>query len=386
MRRIRGQTTRRAERDRAPWRIAVALTLVALLMTGCGLIPGATSTGGVTTSSPGGVVISAGGVPLLPGEQMWGDWPSYLFGTNDTQNWDGQHNFETLPDLQQRLKADHFPFIRVWFFQRSLATHKLVSDEIQLIRAQTALNAGMTCMGELATKNSMAYDEHLVALLKGKCRFYEFMNEPDLEGVHAADYIQAWRTEIPKLRAIDPSAKFGGPADYTAQGAECTYNADGSSQCFMQKVLQGMASSGVLPDFVTFHWYPCFQISEAKCAPKAVDAAKVTKSVRGWVAQYFHRPIPVGITEWNVDPSAPMPQFTQDAAWMTQFTTTALTSMQSAGLSFANQFDLANYGGYGSDDMVDISHDGAPKPQYLAMKALIDQARAGGITTPAAGG
>lgn len=378
MRFIGGRNALIAERSRAPWRTAMLLALAALLMAGCGLASGSASSPGATTSSTGGVVVSPGGVPLLPGEQMWGEWPSYLFGTNDTQNWDGQHNFETLPDLQQRLKSDHFPFIRVWFFQRSLASGKLVSDEIQLIRAQAALNAGMTCLGELATKNSMAYDEHLVTLLKGKCKLYEFMNEPDLEGVHAADYVQAWRTEIPKLRAIDPNAKFGGPADYYYQGGECSYNIDGSSQCFMQKVLQGMAASGVLPDFVTFHWYPCWQVDATKCLAKAGDAAKVTRIVRGWVERYFHQPIPVGITEWNADPSAPMPKYTQDGAWMTQFTTTALTSMHAAGLSFANQFDLANYGGYGSDDMVDIAHNGAPRPQYLAMKALIDKARAGG--------
>lgn len=329
------------------------------------------------TSAASGQSSSQASTALLPGERMWGQWPSFLFGTNDTQNWDPQHSFETEPAIQQELKADHFPFIRTWFFQKSLIDGSPVSDAEQLARVQAAQNAGMVCLGELPTENSMAYDEHIVTLMKGKCALYEFMNEPDIEGVHADAYITAWKSEIPKLRAIDPAAQFGGPADYNYQGNECSYTITGASECFMQKVMQGMAASGVLPDFITFHWYPCWQEGAASCMGKADSFGNVTATVKGWTQQYFHKQLPVGITEWNPDPSAPMPNYTKDAAWMTQFTTTALRSMQAAGLSFANQFDLANAGGYLTDDMVDIYHNGAPKPQYLAMKALIASALSG---------
>jgi hypothetical protein len=302
--------------------------------------------------------------------------PSYLFGTNDTQSWDPEHNFETESAIQQELKADHFPMIRTWFFQHSLYDGHAVTDQEQLARVQALENAGMTCFGELPTANTMAYDEHIVQLLGNRCTLYEFMNEPDIEGYTAAQYLEAWNSEIPRLRAINPGAKFGGPVDYNAQGNDCTYTPQGTT-CFLQKFLIGAAQSGVRPDFVTFHWYPCWNDSATSCQAKATSFADVTKTVTGWVSQYLGRSdIPVGITEWNADPSAPMPAYTQDSVWMTQFTTTALKSMASAGISFAMQFDLANYGGYGTDDMVDIYHDGAPKAQYIAMRELIQQVRA----------
>ncbi|HET9110572.1 MAG TPA: hypothetical protein VFN78_07095 [Ktedonobacterales bacterium] len=369
-----------------PWHpiaLVVSLAAVAALIVGLARMPTPTSAT-ATAPAAGAAAASVAGGALLPGDQMWGAWPSYLFGTNDTQNWDPQHSFEMEPAIQQELKADHFPFIRVWFFQKSLIDGSPVTDVEQLTRMQAAQNAGMTCLGELPTANTMAYDEHIVTLMKGKCALYEFMNEPDAEGVQSAAYVTAWKSEIPKLRALDPGAKFGGPADYNYQGSQCTYSADGTSECFMQKVMQGMVASGVLPDFITFHWYPCWQDNASSCLAKASSYATVTDTVKGWVQQYFHKSIPVGITEWNADPSAPMPSYTKDAAWMSQFTTKALQAMQSAGLSFANQFDLANAGGYLTDDMVDIYHNGAPKPQYLAMKSLIAQARAGGGTAPAA--
>ena len=362
--------------------VALIATLLVFLATSLGL---AHMSGGASplNSLMGAKSVSASDVPLLPGETLWGAWPNYLFGTNDTQNWDPQNSFETEPAIQQELKADHFPFIRTWFFQKSLINGAPVSDAEQLTRMQADENAGMTCLGELPTENTMAYDEHIVKLMKGRCKFYEFMNEPDIEGVDSARYVAAWKSEIPRLRAIDPKAKFGGPADYNYQGNECTYNLDGSSACFMQKVMQGMATSGVLPDFITFHWYPCWQDNASSCMANATSFASVTQTVKGWVRQYFHKTLPVGITEWNADPSAPMPDYTKDATWMTKFTQTAVRSMQAGGLSFANQFDLANAGGYLTDDMVDIYHNGAPKAQYLAMKSLIAQARAGGGTAPA---
>ncbi len=354
-----------------PWyglSLVISLIVVVVMILGLARLPAPPST-------PLASVAVAGGAPaLLPGEQMWGPWPSYLFGTNDTQNWDSAHNFETEPAIQRELKADHFPFIRTWFFQKSLSDGSAVSDAEQLSRAQADQNAGMACLGELPTENTMAYDEHIVTLMRGKCELYEFMNEPDYEGVGADAYLAAWKTEIPKLRAIDPNAKFGGPADYDSRGSACANSSDGAGECFIQKVLEGMAASGVPPDFITFHWYPCWEDTATSCMAKVDSIATLTATVKGWAQSAFHKPIPVGISEWNADPSAPMPSYTQNAAWMTEFTTRALQSMQAAGVSFANQFDLANDGGYLTDDMVDIYHDGAPKPQYLAMQRLIASA------------
>jgi hypothetical protein len=220
----------------------------------------------------------------------------------------------------------------------------------------------------------MSYDEHMVTIFAGKCSYYEFMNEPENENVAIATYVSEWSSEIPRLRAIDPHALFGGPAATNPQFSQCTYSTT-NTVCYMQKVLQGMAQSRVLPDFVTFHWYPCWQDNAESCMKKADSYGDQVRMVRGWLTQYFGAAgarIPIGVTEWNADPSAPMPDYTKGACWIEQYSVTALKSMARAGASFADQFDLANYGGYGTDDMVDVYKNGEAKPQYMALLQLIE--------------
>ncbi len=78
-----------------------------------------------------------------------------------------------------------------------------------------------------------------------------------------------------------------------------------------------------------------------------------------------------------------MPEYTQDTCCFQQYTVTALKSMARAGASFANQFDLANYGGYGTHDLVDINKGGAAKPQYVALLQLMESATpCGKLPTP----
>lgn len=312
--------------------------------------------------------------PLLPGDTLWSGVPSMLWGTNDTQNWDAQNNLITIPAIQRYVKADHLALIRTWLFQIDLATNQPETDAYQQSKVQAALNTGARLLCELPTANTSAYNEHMVTLFAGKCSYYEFMNEPDNEGMAITTYVSRWASEIPRLRAIDPHALFGGPAAATPQYNQCTYSAT-DTVCYMQKVLKGMAQSGVLPDFVTFHWYPCWQDNADSCMKKANSYGEQVTMVRGWLTQYFGAAgarIPIGVTEWNADPSAPMPDYAKDACWIEQFSVTALKSMARAGASFANQLDLANYGGYGSDDMVDIYKNGAAKPQYVALLRLME--------------
>jgi hypothetical protein len=333
-----------------------------------------TSTAAGSTGGPRANWAPATPPPLLPGETLWQGVPSMLWGTNDTQNWDAEHNLITEPAIQRETKADHLALIRTWLFQIDLATNQPETDAYQQSKIQAALNTGARLLCELPTENTMAYDEHMVTLFAGKCSYYEFMNEPDDEQVPIATYVSEWTSEIPKLRAIDPHALFGGPASATPQYNQCTYSPT-ATVCYMQKVLQGMAQGGVLPDFVTFHWYPCWQDTADSCMKKASSYADQVTMVRVWLKQYFGAAgarIPIGVTEWNPDPSAPMPPFTKDACWMEQYTVAALKSMAQAGASFANQLDLANSGGYGTDDMVDVAKNGAAKPQYVAMLRLME--------------
>ena len=203
------------------------------------------------------------------------------------------------------------------------------------------------------------------------------MNEPDYEGYHAAGYLKAWNSEIPRLRAINPHALFGGPASYTAQGNFCRYTPT-STTCFMEDFLRGARASGVYPDFATFHWYPCWQDSQSTCRASVSTYGDVVRQVRGWVRSDLGRNVPVGITEWNFDGGNPPPSYGDKSSFITSFTTRALQAMAQAGLSFACQFDSANYGGYGRLDMFDIAKNGAQKAQMVAMAAYINTIYPGG--------
>lgn len=350
--------------------IALLLALLVAVLPGCGSAPSSTA-----AAHPLPAWAPQKAPPLLAGDTLWAGVPAMLWGTNDTQDYDQQHSLISLPAIQRETKADHLALIRTWLFQVDLASGQPETDAYQQSKVGAALATGARALCELPTANSMAYDERMVTLFKGKCSYYEFMNEPDDEQVPVDTYVAQWASEIPRLRAIDPHAKFGGPAAAAPQYSQCTYGPS-ETVCYLQKVLQGMAQSRVLPDFVTFHWYPCYNEPADSCLAKASTYGEQVAMVRGWLTQYFGSAgarIPVGVTEWNADPSAPMPSYTKDPCWIEQFTTTAVESMARAGASFANQFDLASYSGYGSDDMVDIYKNGRAKPQYVALLGVMNQ-------------
>jgi len=287
---------------------------------------------------------------LLPGEEIWKHGiSSFLFGTNDTHEWSAQ-NFETQPAIQKSLRNARFTLIRS-FFQNGASD----SDIKQRIRAIE--NSGAHCLGIIDNIFNGTYDKHLVQYLGSRCLMYEFGNEPDLTGISIDAYLKQWNSLIPVLRHINPAAKFIGPV--VSQG----------STEFIQGFLTGVKTSHVLPDAISFHWYPCSQDSETTCLSKADTAGKIAMRVRALVKNVLGKDLPIGITEWNFDPSNPPPAYDEDKNFMNSFTKTALQSMIQANVAFACQFDAASYAGYGHLDMFD--RNGHPKAQYYTIKALI---------------
>ncbi len=196
---------------------------------------------------------------VLPGQQIWkGGTSSFLFGTNDTQEW-STNNIETSTTMQQALKTAHFTLMRTFFFDKSLAdSHAITDAEIEQ-RLKTVENSGMTCLGVLFNIFNVQFDTHVVAYAGSRCQLYEFGNEPDYNGISIDDYLKQWNTLIPQLRKINPKAKFIGPVTYNDQG----------NHGFMEAFLEGVKVSGVLPDAISFHWYPCYNDTEESCLAKA---------------------------------------------------------------------------------------------------------------------
>ena len=147
----------------------------------------------------------------LPGQQLWKQGiSSFLFGTNDTQEW-YSNNVETSPAIQQSLKDAHFTLMRTFFFDKSLADgHPTTDAEIEQ-RLETVEKSGMTCLGVLHNIFDVNFDKHVVTYAGSRCQMYEFGNEPDYNGISIETYLEQWNKVIPLLRQINPEAKFIGP-------------------------------------------------------------------------------------------------------------------------------------------------------------------------------
>lgn len=307
----------------------------------------------------------------LPGQQVWKNGiSSFLFGTNDTQEW-AKNNVETNTGIQNALKDAHFTLMRTFFFDKSLADGHATTDAELEQRLKTIENSGMVCLGVLHNISNVAFDEHVVAYAGSRCNMYEFGNESDYNGISINSYLQQWNTVIPILRKINPNAKFIGPVTYNDQG-----NHD-----FMKGFLNGVKESGVLPDAISFHWYPCYQDTKESCLNKASTYGQAAQGVRTLVQSILGKDLPIGITEWNYDPGNPPPAYGNDPAFISQFTSDALQSMAQAGVAFACQFDAASYSGYGQLDMFNLETN-QPKPQFNAMKTFIATVLPSSTVTP----
>jgi hypothetical protein len=306
----------------------------------------------------------------LPGQQIWKQGvSSFLFGTNDTQEW-ASDNVETDPAVQQALKDAHFTLMRTFFFDKSLADgHATTDTEIQQ-RIQTVEKTGMACLGVLVNIMNAAFAEHVVRYLGSRCNLYEFGNEPDYNDFSLKDYMKQWNTVVPLLRKINPQAKFIGPA---MDSCDDTISLTDTS-CFLIGFLQGVKTSGVLPDAVSFHRYPCYRgEDEARCLSSASSFGQEARKVKSWVQSILGKNLPVGISEWNYDPGIPPSDYGD--AFMQQFTTDALQSMIQAKVDFATQFDALSFSGYGGQDMFDLNQHAQPKAQYYAIKQIISEYR-----------
>jgi hypothetical protein len=291
----------------------------------------------------------------LPGQKIWKQGiSSYLFGTNDTEEWSPQ-NIETQDAIQSALQSAGFTLIRSFFLDNQ-------ADAQIETRISTIEKTGAACLGVITNIDNPSYDMHLVKYLGQRCLLYEFGNEPDYNHIPVEHYLAQWNKLVPQLRKINPQAKFIGPV----LGLK--------NLSYLNDYLQGVKASGVEPDAVSFHWYPCWNLSEGDCLAQASTIVDEATQVRAMVQQILGKNLPSGVTEWNYDPSNPPPAYGDKADFITSFTKTAIQGMMRSGVAFACQFDAASFAGYGRLDMFDI-HNNQPKPQFNELKNIIAQYR-----------
>lgn len=337
----------------------------------------------------------------LPGAQTWSNGASsYDFGTNDTIDY-GTPNVDTLPSVQAELKAGGLTLMRVWGYDD-------MSDATIQQKLAATQNAGMTCMFMLGSTNNLPWMQHIVSMVGSSCHIFEFGNEPDMGSANPAKgsiavYTHQWDTDIPQLRALDPSAVFGGPTVYSPSA---TSAAAGSYPSDMAYFLAESKAAGVLPDFVSYHDYPCYNAStwdktqaldkedcyehisnggkqfcltsfggNGTCPQTSAGAFAVDQStVLGWEQQYLGETVPTGISEYNFDPgSGTLSAWANDSNFMYTWTKTAIDAFVANKFSFAIQFTSMNYSGYGDLDMFSEASPYGPKAQFYAIVASVEK-------------
>jgi hypothetical protein len=284
---------------------------------------------------------------LLPGEQIWKNGvSSYLFGTNNTNNW-SDNNIETNTVAQQYLRGAHIPLMRTWFFSPYGYASNLGTDAETDKRLRVNEAIGAQCLGVLEDTNTISaqYYQHLVRYVGNRCLIYEFGNEPGVDGNPGIEhYIQYWTALIPQLRKINPNAKFGGPVNDISDIAT-----------FLTETKQ----SGVLPDFVSFHDY---NQDPTAYGEEVTQAKQLVRRILGYE-------LPVGITEFNYACCSPFNA--DDATFETQYFTAAYNGLIAAHADFATEFDSMNHGGNDELDMFNM--DAQPRGVYTVIKNMIAQ-------------
>src|SRR6185312_10484734 len=303
----------------------------------------------------------------IPGSVLWNDGASsFLFGTNDGYEWSAK-NVETDPAIQLTLHDAGFTLMRTFIPDNA-------SDAILEQRITTIEHIGATCLAVLTNVYNTSFNQHVVSYFGKRCRLYEFGNEPDYFGIPFNQYMSAWNKTIPQLRQINPAAQFIGPAVINSNGF---YN-------YMPQFLKGVKASGVMPDAISFHYYPCWQMDEAACLASAATYTSATQQVRNLITSILGKDLPIGLSEWNYDPRNPPPSYGDSADFITKFTTAAIKAMVKGGVAFACQFDAASYSGYGRLDMIDVN-TGLPKPQFDVLASLIKQYKPAPTTSVSTG-
>jgi hypothetical protein len=189
--------------------------------------------------------------------------------------------------------------------------------------------AGAVMLGILPHQ-SEAFAQHAVSFLGNNCLLYELSNEPDLNNISAAAYAAMWNTWIPTLRKINPNAAFIGPV----LGAVSNFGP------YAVPFLKAVNAAGNLPDAVSFHDYPCgSQPTAAVCSTKAQNVGNDARSIQAQIVAAIGKPLPLAVTEWNVDWHSPVISYAQNAGYVNTWTIAALEGMASAGVVLANQFE-----------------------------------------------
>lgn len=310
---------------------------------------------------------------LLPGQQILTtstgqQVSSYLFASNLPPDYNS-HNARNTPQIQALIKQSGITLLRCAIQANS-------PDSYIDQTATACANMGCAMLVILSYRSGPAWNQHLVSYLGSRCLLYEFSNEPDIANpaIPVSDYLAAWNQQIPALRQINSKAAFIGPA----------LGVYANVPTYLVPWLQGCVKSGVMPDGVSFHNYPCTGTPDsATCATKpdrlGVSATKLDAVVQGIVGHS----LPLCLTEWHINANPTNEPYMSDPAFIATWTKAAIDGMVQAGVAMACQFDAGSGAASGKLDLISTSNF-QPQPMYTAMAERIKfyMSGSGPVPTP----
>lgn len=274
----------------------------------------------------------------LPGQTLTNGVSNYIFGSNMSQDWAAQ-TVRNNTQIQQQLKAAGLTVMRCQIPQNS-------PDSLIAQTVQACQNMGVAML-VILHHSDLGWNTHLVQQLGKACSMYEFSNEPDLGGITWQQYLGFWNQHIPALKqtlaAFNHTASFIGPV----------LGVFANLDSYFVPWLQGCKTSGVLPDAVSYHIYPCTgSYTATTCLPRATAFQSAAQKVDAAVVGVLGNTLPQCLTEWNLDAANPPATFARDGSYVPGWTKTAIDSMVAAGLAMACQWDAAGNAGSGFDDLI----------------------------------
>jgi hypothetical protein len=158
----------------------------------------------------------------------------------------------------------------------------------------------------------------------------------------------------------------------------------------IQTFLNGVKASGVLPDAISYHDYPCYASPDYTIAQASTCDSQINPSYTNFILQVkaavrntLGRDLPVGITEWNVSPNFVncvngQPPLTVDPNYQPHYIHEMFAAMKAGGLDFATEFDAMSGAGAGTCGYLDLlKSDGSGQPWTSTYTTEISAARAG---------
>lgn len=290
----------------------------------------------------------------LPGQTNVNGVSNFIFGSNMAEDF-SPNNVRNTPAIQAQIAAAGITVLRC-----AIDPGNPDSYIDETVAACAACGAQMLV---ILNHSNLTWNTHLVTYLGSNCNLYEFSNEPDLGGISWQQYLGFWNQHIPAMRAINTNAAFIGPA----------LGVFANLQSYLVPWLQGCQQSGVLPDGISFHIYPCTGSNDPTyCASRAGAFASAAAKVDAAVLGVLGYKLPNCLTEWNIDASNPPASYCTDASFVTPWFHTALDSMVQGGYVMCNQFDAGSGAAGGADDLVNVSNY-QPQVEYQPMADKITQ-------------